>query len=155
MGCLGALGVSSAAHRARPSRLVAGKTGTDRLARGLDSFHQQSAHRFDTYSGESASAQPTGSGRRNAARVGCTGHKTWLGYRTHLTETCEADLPEVIVQVQTTQAPLNDVEHLLPIQRDLLEAGLQPREHLVDQAIWTVNRCWRARRWASRCTDRL
>src|SRR6266566_2975714 len=66
------------------------------------------------------------------ARVGCTGNKTWLGYRTHLTETCEADLPEVIVQVQTTQAPLNDVEHLLPIQRDLLEAGLQPREHLVD-----------------------
>src|SRR5258708_21284594 len=54
------------------SRLVAGKTGTDRLARGLDSFHQQSAHRFDAYSGESASAQPTGSGRRNAARgVGC------------------------------------------------------------------------------------
>src|SRR5258707_6250427 len=41
MGCLGALGVSSAAHRARPSRLVAGKTGTDRLARGLDSFFQQ------------------------------------------------------------------------------------------------------------------
>ncbi len=66
------------------------------------------------------------------ARVGCKGNKTWLGYRTHLTETCEADLPEVIVQVQTTQAPLNDVEHLLPIQRDLLEAGLQPREHLVD-----------------------
>lgn len=66
------------------------------------------------------------------ARVGCKGHQTWLGYRTHLTETCEADLPELIVQVQTTQAPLNDVEHLLPIQRNLLEAGLQPREHLVD-----------------------
>ena len=66
------------------------------------------------------------------ARVGCKGHQTWLGYRTHLTETCEADLPELLVQVRTTQAPLNDVEHLLPIQRDLLEAGLQPREHLVD-----------------------
>jgi transposase len=66
------------------------------------------------------------------ARVGCKGNQTWLGYRSHVTETCEADLPEVIVQVQTTVAPINDVEQLLPIQRDLLEEGLVPSEHLVD-----------------------
>src|SRR5260221_4826439 len=66
------------------------------------------------------------------ARVGCKGNKTWLGYRSHVTETCEADLPEVIVQVQTTVAPINDVEQLQPIQQDLLKQGLQPREHLVD-----------------------
>jgi transposase len=66
------------------------------------------------------------------ARVGCKGNTTWLGYRTHLTETCEADLPELIVQVQTTVAPINDVEQLRPIQQDLLKHGLRPREHLVD-----------------------
>jgi transposase len=66
------------------------------------------------------------------ARVGCKGNMTWLGYRTHLTETCEADLPEVIVQVQTTVAPITDVEQLHPIQQDLLKHGLRPREHLVD-----------------------
>ncbi len=64
------------------------------------------------------------------ARVGCKGNTTWLGYRTHLTETCEADLPEVIVQVQTTVAPINDVEQLHPIQQDLLKHGLRPREQL-------------------------
>lgn len=66
------------------------------------------------------------------ARVGCKGHKTWLGYRTHLTETCESDLPELIVHVQTTAAPVNDVDQLLPIQQQLREQGLQPREQLVD-----------------------
>ncbi len=66
------------------------------------------------------------------ARVGCKGNRTWLGYRTHLTETCEADLPELIVQVQTTPAPINDVEQLQPIQQHLLKQGLRPREHLVD-----------------------
>jgi transposase len=66
------------------------------------------------------------------ARVGCKGNQTWLGYRTHVTETCEADLPEVIVQVQTTPAPINDVEQLQPIQQQVLKQGLRPREHLVD-----------------------
>lgn len=66
------------------------------------------------------------------ARVGCKGNMTWLGYRTHLTETCEADLPELIVQVQTTVAPINDVEQLPPMQQDLLKQGLRPREQLVD-----------------------
>jgi transposase len=66
------------------------------------------------------------------ARVGCKGNKTWLGYRTHLTETCEADLPEVIVQVQTTPAPINDVEQVQSIQQHLLKQGLRPREQLVD-----------------------
>ncbi len=49
-----------------------------------------------------------------------------------MTETCEADLPEVIVQVQTTVAPGSVVDQLLPIQHDLLSQGLQPREQLVD-----------------------
>ncbi len=66
------------------------------------------------------------------ARVGGIGNTTWLGYRTHLTETGFADLPELIVQVQTTVAPINDVEQLRPIQLDLLKHGLQPREQWVD-----------------------
>lgn len=66
------------------------------------------------------------------ARVGCKGNTTWLGYRTHLTETCEADLPELLVQVQTSVAPITDVEQLPSIQEDLLKHGLQPREQWVD-----------------------
>jgi len=66
------------------------------------------------------------------ARVGCKGNMTGLGYRTHLSETCEANLPEVVVQVQTTVAPINDVDQLLPIQQDLLKQGLRPHEQLVD-----------------------
>lgn len=66
------------------------------------------------------------------ARVGCKGKQTWVGYRTHLTETCEAELPELLVQVQTTVAPINDVEQLRPIQLDMRRQSLQPREQWVD-----------------------
>ena len=88
------------------------------------------------------------------ARVGCKGNQTWLGYRTHLTETCEADLPEVIVQVQTTPAPINDVDQLQPIQQDLLKQGLRPREQLVDGGDLESEQMLAMRSWASRCMAR-
>ncbi|MFJ8612019.1 hypothetical protein ACIRH0_33200 [Streptomyces sp. NPDC093675] len=34
----------------------------------------------------------------------------WSGYRTHFTETCTSDLPEVMVHVATTIAPVQDGE---------------------------------------------
>ncbi len=34
----------------------------------------------------------------------------WSGYRTHFTETCTSELPEVVVHVATTIAPVQDGE---------------------------------------------
>jgi transposase len=56
----------------------------------------------------------------------------WCGYKVHLTETCEADLPELIVQVKTTLAPRPDVKDTLDVQRELEQRQLLPEEHLLD-----------------------
>jgi transposase len=57
----------------------------------------------------------------------------WVGYKAHLTETCDADRPHLIVNVETTPATTPDdnmaeVVHESEKRRDLL-----PGEHLVDK----------------------
>jgi transposase len=56
----------------------------------------------------------------------------WCGYKVHVTETCDPDLPEVIVQVKTTLAPRPDVKETLELQRELAQRQLLPAEHLLD-----------------------
>jgi transposase len=66
------------------------------------------------------------------ARTSKKRNRIWLGYKVHLTETCEADLPHLVVAVQTTPATVTDVEMTEPIQQDLAGRDLQPEVHLVD-----------------------
>jgi transposase len=56
----------------------------------------------------------------------------WIGYKVHLTETCDTDMPNLITDVQTTAAGLGDVEMTAPVQDALTERGLPPETHLVD-----------------------
>jgi transposase len=56
----------------------------------------------------------------------------WIGYKVHLTETCDGDTPNLITDVQTTAAGLCDVEMTAPVQDALAERGLPPETHLVD-----------------------
>src|SRR5207245_6187456 len=60
----------------------------------------------------------------------------WLGYKVHLTETCDQDpgCPHLITQVETTPATWQDSERLSPIQEHLRAKELAPAEHYVDQA---------------------
>jgi len=60
----------------------------------------------------------------------------WLGYKVHLTETCDQDpdCPHLITHVETTVATLQDTDVLAPIQQDLRAKDLAPAEHYVDQA---------------------
>ncbi len=57
---------------------------------------------------------------------------TWTGYKVHLTETCDEELPHLITDVQTTVPDVSDAVLTEPIQRKLAEKGLLPQEHLVD-----------------------
>lgn len=59
----------------------------------------------------------------------------WLGYKVHLTETCDQDpgCPHLITQVETTVATLQDTEVLAPIQEHLRAKEVAPAEHYVDQ----------------------
>ena len=75
------------------------------------------------------------------AQTGKKRDLTWLGYKVHFTETCAVQeseqeqatpIPNLIVQVQTTVAPLQDVERTAPIQEDLAKRDLLPEEHIVD-----------------------
>jgi transposase len=56
----------------------------------------------------------------------------WTGFAVHLTETCEATLPNLIVQVDTTPASTGDAARLEPIQQALKAKTLVPTEHFVD-----------------------
>lgn len=59
----------------------------------------------------------------------------WVGYRTHLTETCDADAPiHLITQVETVLAPIQDVDVTETIQADLAEEELTPKQHYLDAA---------------------
>lgn len=52
----------------------------------------------------------------------------WLGYKVHLTETCDADeAVHLIVDVRTTPATRQDVEETLPLLDRLAEHELLPR----------------------------
>jgi transposase len=58
----------------------------------------------------------------------------WVGYKTHLTETCDDDLPHLLTDVGTTIAPASDVGQLGPIQDRLAARELPPADHVVDTA---------------------
>src|SRR5262245_1266097 len=58
---------------------------------------------------------------------------TWVGYKVHLTETCDADTPHLIVNVETTPATTPD-DHMAPVvHTSLAQRDLLPSEHLVDR----------------------
>jgi transposase len=57
---------------------------------------------------------------------------SWVGYKVHVTETCDDDLPHLITDVGTTIAPASDVDQLVPIQERLASRQLPPVEHVVD-----------------------
>jgi transposase len=57
---------------------------------------------------------------------------TWMGYKVHLTETCEEELPHLITHVETTVATTQDSTVLPSIHQDLAETELLPQQHLVD-----------------------
>lgn len=66
------------------------------------------------------------------ARFGNKRSLTWSGYKAHLTETCDADQPHVIVHVATTPANVADVTMTTAIQDAAAVTGLAPAVHLVD-----------------------
>jgi transposase len=75
------------------------------------------------------------------ARTGKKRETTWFGYKVHLTETCALEttedaqaraMPQLIVEVQTTVANVQDVDMAEVIQEDLAQHHLLPNEQIVD-----------------------
>ena len=57
---------------------------------------------------------------------------SWTGYKVHLSETCDDELPRLITNVLTTVATTQDVSCTDLIQKALQANGLLPARHLVD-----------------------
>ncbi len=57
---------------------------------------------------------------------------TWTGYKAHVTETCDPDLPHLIVNIATTPATTADLEMTAPIHSALEAQDLLPSEHIID-----------------------
>jgi transposase len=66
------------------------------------------------------------------AHLAKKGSTCWVGYKVHLTETCEDDGPHLITHVATTAAPTADGDVTPRIHQDLAAQGLLPTVHLVD-----------------------
>jgi transposase len=66
------------------------------------------------------------------ARYGKKRQTEWTGYKVPLTETCDADLPSMIINVETTDATITDYEMTPVVHHHLGEHNCLPSEHLVD-----------------------
>lgn len=57
----------------------------------------------------------------------------WVGYKVHLTETCDPERPHLIVNVETTPASTPDDPMVAVIHASLAQRDRLPAEHLVDK----------------------
>lgn len=70
---------------------------------------------------------------------------SWVGYKVHLTESCEVDLPHFITQVETVPAVQQDHHALNAIQTDLADKQLLPAQQLVDAGYVSAKRILHSR----------
>jgi len=68
------------------------------------------------------------------ARYSTKRSMSWVGYKVHLTESCDEGFPHLITDVHTTAATATDVKQLAAIQDGLAQNGLLPAEQLADSS---------------------
>ncbi|MBZ9752874.1 transposase [Deinococcus sp. HMF7604] len=81
---------------------------------------------------EPPSAQRSESPYDPEARYSIKRGRAWLGYKLHLTETCDPALPHLITHVQVTAACVQDIDALPAVHQALERKVLLPTRHLVD-----------------------
>lgn len=94
--------------------------------------HVEGQLRWRSHDELPASATRIASPHDDEARYSTKRSVTWVGYKVHVTETCEPDLPHLIVQVETTPATDDDSTAIPTIHAKLSQRGHTPSEHLVD-----------------------
>ena len=70
--------------------------------------------------------------RFSTKNTGAEGALEWIGTKTHLTESCDEDLPRLITDVHTTTSTDQDVTATTAIQDKLIRRALAPAIHLMD-----------------------
>jgi len=75
---------------------------------------------------------------------------SWIGYKVHLTETCEPGQPPLITHVGTTTAPVVDRAVLPDVHSALKGRDLLPQRHLVDAGYIDADKRASAPPWGAR-----
>lgn len=78
-------------------------------------------------------------------RYGRKQNWSWLGYKVHLTESCDPNLPHFITQVETVSAIQQDHHALTTIQAELATKELLPAQQLVDAGYVSAKRILHSR----------
>jgi transposase len=66
------------------------------------------------------------------AHLAKKGTTAWIGYKVHLTESCDEDAPHLITNVETSAAPTADGAMTPEIHEALQNKDLLPEQHIVD-----------------------
>ena len=73
------------------------------------------------------------------ARYSTKCNSAWLGYKAHVTETCDPEHPDLITNVETIPVTTPD-DHMAAVIHAVLAArDLLPQEHLVDKGYTDVD----------------
>ncbi len=67
-------------------------------------------------------------------RMGNKGTRKWIGYKVHLSETCDENSPHLITYVETTPSSQKDHEIVENLHEFLNEKNLSPSQHFADSA---------------------
>ncbi len=67
------------------------------------------------------------------ARYSTKRGSSWVGYKVHLTESCDEGAPRLITNVETTPATTPDDNMVEVVHRSLERRNLLPSEHLIDK----------------------
>lgn len=101
---------------------------------------------FPNASGEAPATQrPTGgeiieSPHETQARRSTKRGNSWIGYKFQVSESCDPDKPNLVVDIDVTNATANDCPELPKIQARLKERDLLPGEQQVDQGYMSGKR---------------
>ena len=68
------------------------------------------------------------------ARFRAKSSTRWTGYMVHLTESCDAEAPRLVLHADATPANVHEAARIGSIHAALAAKGLPPAEHLVDAA---------------------
>jgi transposase len=80
------------------------------------------------------SAKRIASPHDGEARYSTKRSVTWVGYKAHLSETCDEHYPNLITHVETTLSTTDDIKALPTIHQELAKRDHLPSSHLVDTA---------------------
>lgn len=71
--------------------------------------------------------------------------RSWTGYKVHLSESCDEEMPRLITNVETTEATTQDQAATSIIHASLMQKGLQPERHIVDQGYMSTRLTMKSR----------